>query len=110
MSRPLSATARLLYLIGAGGCVAVAHFVLASITIMKLEAIEQSHVSAAWRWLEKIIGFPIFTIAPASIGVPFPLLMIANSILWGVLVVVVWSILARRPKSGSSQGTGLSPG
>lgn len=76
--------------------VAVVHFCLSWIAFTKSELIHPNEATEYWKVATRVLAFPLVYGGGVTGSVDlFPVLMIANSILWGVVVsLIVRGIMA----------------
>jgi hypothetical protein len=76
--------------------VAVVHFCLSWVAFMKSELIKPNEATHVWRMASEVLAFPLVYLANSATAIDlFPVLMIANSLLWGGFVALVVRQLAR---------------
>jgi len=80
----------------------VLHFVTSWICFTRSEVIRPDASTPLWRSATEIVAFPLLYLQKLNPGFDaFPLLMILNSVLWGVvlagLAVTTWAALRRNP-------------
>ena len=82
--------------------VALLHFVGSWVSFTKSELIKPTASTAAWKSATRVLAFPLVYLGDASGTVDlFPMLMIANSVLWGIaLVFIVLSAARMARRSG----------
>jgi hypothetical protein len=81
--------------IAAAAIIAVAHFCLSWVSFMKSELIRPNDATESWKMVTRILAFPLIYLSNVGSTVDlFPVLMIANSLLWGLTIVMVvkWCI------------------
>jgi hypothetical protein len=72
------------------------HFLAEGLCLTRAEAIRPGPDHAIWHAATQVLGFPLLYASDWIGGVDlFPLLMVANSILWGVTLVYGFSALLR---------------
>lgn len=64
--------------------IALAHFVASWIAFTRSELIRPTEATALWRSVSEILAFPLMYLSDITSVIDlFPILMIANSLLWG---------------------------
>jgi hypothetical protein len=81
---------------------AAIHFGVSWVAFMKSELIRPTAATEYWKFAARVLAFPLIYGSNASGSVDlFPLLMVANSVLWGVAVWLTarWVLMAIRRSS-----------
>ena len=83
-------------------CIAVLHFALSWIAFSRSAVIKPSEVTSIWRGIAETLAFPLVYLSNVTSALDvFPILMIANSVLWGIVVAVVVMMLTRPRRAAS---------
>ena len=78
------------YLLGAIAVVGILHFCLSWVAFTKSELIKPTEATGMWKSVTRVLAFPLVYLGDAASGIDlFPILMIANSLLWGVVIVLL---------------------
>jgi hypothetical protein len=80
----------------AAATIALLHFALSWVSFTRSAAINPSGSTPLWRGISEVLAFPLDYLSNALSALDiFPILMIVNSLLWGVVAAFIVIAFAR---------------
>jgi hypothetical protein len=80
-----------------GACIAILHFVASWTAFTRSAVIQPIESTATWQQISKVLAFPMVYLSNVITAIDiFPVLFIANSLLWGAVAYLMIKALKAR--------------